>query len=345
MTTVYYVVNPATPHGRAVIGFARAFLSFAHDVLRRDRLRDLKYVVFTDEDGARNADKYTREPDVLRMIDDLRHLSGVCFDVPTGLYDHLKRVIVLCLRLYKPEDRVMSVRATAHEFIHLMTVPDEGSIIDGFIRMLASDVAEFREVVETVMGCHNKGVELRLASEETLKRLAELEPEFRELVDKCCDNFAIFRLETRRFAIQIVAEYIALNYFVLLHRFPVLRFRSILAMPYAYRYYVEHLLNRYMEAVTKIAISSAYAYHRLAHPEKPASEALEAEKAMDEKVGSLRKRIWYGDQPRLKGFIHEVFLSILAKRTVLPADVAPSYPELYYEVIHLAREVAPIPTT
>jgi hypothetical protein len=343
MTTVYYVVNPATQHGRSVIGFARAFLSFAHEVFRRDRLRDLKYVVFTDEDGARNADKYTREPDVLRMIDDLRHLSGVCWSTPTGLYDTLERVIVLCLRLYKPEDRVMSVRATAHEFIHHMTVPNEGSIMDGFIRMLTSDVAEFREVVETVMGCYNKGVELRLASEETLKRLAELEPEFRELVDKCCDNFSIFRLETRKFAIQIVAEYIALNYFVLLHRFPVLRFRSILAMPYVFKYYVEHLATLFMEAVSTLAVNSAHAYHRLAHPEKPAEETVAFTMSVEGKVGGLRKKLQYGDHPKLRGFIHDVFLSTLRSPTVFPADVAPKYPEIYYEVMHLAREVAPVP--
>jgi hypothetical protein len=343
VTTVYYVVNPATPHGRSVIGFARAFLSFAHEVFKPYRLVDLRYVVFTDEDGARNPEKYARDEKALKLIDDLKRLSGVCDYVATGLFDTYERSVVLCLRLYTPKDRMLSLRASAHEFIHFMTVPIESLLREGFVRALSSDIPEFRDVVGVIMACYDRARELTEAGEEVRKRLAELEPELRSLEDKCYSNFTDFKLSTQWFLVQFIAEYIALNYFVLLQRFPVLSIRSILAMPYEYRYYVERLVSGLTETVAKLVIGSAYAYHRLAHPEKPVEEALAFARSMDEKVGRLWKKMQFGDLPKLRGFIHDVFLSTLRSTTVFPADVAPKYPEIYYEVMHLVREVAPIP--
>jgi hypothetical protein len=343
MTTIYYVVNPATAHGRAVIGFARAFLSFAYEVFRSYRMRDLKYVVFTDEDGARNPEKYTRDEKAVKLIEALRRYAGVCEYSPTGLFDTYEWSVLLCLRLYTPKDRVASVRASAHEFIHFMTVPLESLLIDGFVRSLSTDIPEFRDVVGVVTACYDRTRELTEAGEEARKRLAELEPELRRLEDKCASNYNSFRQSTRWFLVQFIAEYIALNYFVLLQRFPVLSIRSILAMPYVFMYYVEHIVTGFMEKVAKLAPDSAYAYHRLAHPEKPVEEALDFARSVDEKVGRLWKKLRYGDHPKLRGFIHEVFLSTLRSTAVFPADVAPKYPEIYYEVMHLVREVAPIP--
>jgi len=336
MTTVYYVVNPATPHGRAVIGFGRAFLSFVHEVLRSYRLNDLRYVVFTDADGATYPERYTRDEKVLKLIDALRRNAGVCLDLPTGLYDTNERAVILCLRLYKPKDKVVSLRASAHEFIHFMTVPNDSIIIDGFVRALAYDCPEFKDVVDVIMACRDKVGELGGLSSEARKKLAEMLSDLRMLEDMCAHSFSQFRTASWIFVTQMVAEYITLNYFVLLQRLPVLSIKSILAMPYEYKYYVEYQLNNYMHTVTRVATVSAYAYHRLAHPEKPASEAQDFGRVMDEKVGSLWKKLWYGDQPKMKGFMHEVFLSILEKRTVFPVDVAPKYPEIYYEVMYLA---------
>jgi hypothetical protein len=343
MTTVYYVVNPATPHGRAVIGFARSFLNFAYEVFKPYRLVDMKYVVFTDEDGARNPEKYTRDVKALKLIDDLKRYSGVCEYSPSGLFDTYEWSVVLCLRLYTPMDRVASVRVSAHEFIHFMTVPLESLLIDGFVRSLSTDIPEFRDVVEVVTACYDRTRELEEAGEEVRKRLAELVPELRKFEDICVGNYNTFRQATRNFLVQFIAEYIALNYFVLLQRFPVLSIRSILAMPYVFKYYVEHLATLFMEAVSTLAVNSAHAYHRLAHPEKPAEETVAFTMSVEGKVGGLRKKLQYGDHPKLRGFIHDVFLSTLRSPTVFPADVAPKYPEIYYEVMHLAREVAPVP--
>jgi hypothetical protein len=345
MTTVYYVVNPATQHGRAVIGFARSFLNFAYEVFKPYRLVDMKYIVFTDEDGARNPEKYTRDEKALKLIDDLKRFSGVCESVATGLYDHAELSVVLCLRLYTPKDRMVSLRASAHEFIHFMTVPLESLLREGFVRALSSDIPEFRDVVGVVMACYDRARELTEAGEEARKRLAELEPELRRLEDTCYNNFTDFRLSTQWFLVQFIAEYIALNYFVLLQRFPVLSIRSILAMPYEYSYYVRRQVSVFTETVTRLATGSAYAYHRLAHPEKPVEEALAFTRSVDEKVGRLWKKLQYGDLPKLRGFIHDVFLSTLRSPTVFPVDVAPKYPEIFYEVMLLAREVAPIRTT
>jgi len=343
VTTIYYVVNPATTHGRAVIGFARAFLSFAYEVFKPYRLADMKYVVFTDEDGARNPERYTRDEKALKLIDVFRRQAGVCEHHATGLYDTVEKSMVLCLRLYSPMDRIASVRASAHEFIHFMTAPAEGAIREGFVRALTSDIPEFRDVVEVVMGCYDRVRELEEAGEEVRKRLAELEPELRSLEDKCSSNFSEFRLASWIFTAQVVAEYIAINYFVLLQRFPVLSIRSILAMPYEYRFYIDYLVTRFTETVAKLATGSAYAYHRLRYPEKKVEDALSFVRSIDEKVAGFRSKLRYGDLAKMRGFIHDLLLSILRSRTVFPADVAPKYPEIFYEVVHLARKVAPVP--
>jgi hypothetical protein len=343
MTTVCYVVNPATQHGRAVIGFGRAFLSFAYEVFKPYRLADMKYVVFTDEDGARNPERYTRDEKALKLIDDLKRYAGVCEHNPTGLYDLDVLSVVLCLRLYTPMDRVASVRVSVHEFIHFMTVPLESLLIDGFVRGLSTDIPEFRDVVGVITACYDRVRELEEAGEEVRKRLAELVPELRKFEDICASNYKTFRQATRNFLVQFIAEYIALNYFVLLQRFPALSIRSILAMPYVFKFYVERLVALFMEAVSTLAVNSAHAYHRLAHPEKPVEETVAFTTSVEGKVGRLWEKLRYGDLPKLRGFIHDVFLSTLRSTTVFPADVAPKYPEIYYEVMHLAREVAPIP--
>jgi hypothetical protein len=242
-------------------------------------------------------------------------------------------------------DRVASVRVSAHEFIHFMTVPLESLLIDRFVRVLSSDIPEFRDVVGVVTACYDRTRELVEASEEVRKRLAELVPELRKFEDICVGNYNTFRQATRNFLVQFIAEYIALNYFVLLQRFPVLSIRSILAMPYEYSYYVRRQVSVFTETVTRLATGSAYAYHRLAHTEKPVEEALAFTRSVDEKVGRLWKKLQYGDHPKLRGFIHDVFLSTLRSPTVFPADVAPKYPEIFYEVMLLAREIAPIRTT
>jgi hypothetical protein len=339
MTVIHYVVDPASPHGRAVVSFTRSFLRFAYDVFKRYRLEHLKYLIVTDRDGAVNPKKYTKDSKVIKLINSFLKISGICANVPTGLYDVNENAIVLCLRLHDLKDKVLSIRATSHEFVHFMIHPDIDRVIDGFVRALASDIPEFRDAVEVVTACYNKAWETIELGSEARKRLAELMPELKTLEDICISGFNKFKNATWLFVSQILAEYIALNYFVFLHKLPVLRIGSILDLPYIYSYYVDYIVFIYMETVASVASDSAYAYHRLRYPEKPVEEATRFEATIDEKVGLFMKKLRYGDHPKLKGFIHETFLSILERGTVFPADLAPKYPELYGDVVSVVRAV------
>jgi hypothetical protein len=314
-------------------------MRFAYDVFKRYRLERLKYLIITDRDGAEKPEKYTKDSKVIKLIKDLIKFSGICAQVPTGIYDVNENAIVLCLRLHDPMDKVLSIRATSHEFIHFVIHPDIGRVVEGFVRVLASDIPEFRDVVEVVTACHDKAWETIELGSEARKRLAEVVPELKTLENICISGFKRFRNASWLFVSQFLAEYITLNYFVFLHRLPVLRIESILALPYIYSYYVDYIMFTFVESVAKVVTDSAYAYHRLKYPEKPAEEATRFEADMDRKFGLFVKKLRYGDHPKLKGFIHETFLSILERRTVFPADLAPKYPELYGDVVSVVRAV------
>jgi hypothetical protein len=339
MTVIHYIVDPFTPHGRAVISFTRSFVRFAYDVFRRYRLRLLDHLIVTDMYGAVNPERFTKDSKVLKLIEDLRTLSGVCTEAPTGLYSVYDYAIVLCLKLEDRVDKALSLKVAAHEFIHFMTHAIRDWVIEGFMRALASDIPAFKDIVDIVTACYDKASETVKLGTEARKRLAESVPELKDLEDTCVEGFQRFRAATWRFVSQIVAEYIALNYFVLLHRLPVLRIESILSLPVYFRYYAEYLVSYFLDTIAEVVPRVAYAYYRLSYPEKPATEAHLRATEFNTVIKVFTEELKHGDHPKLKGFMHETLLSMLSSGAVLPADVAPKYPELYEDVKAVAKVI------
>jgi len=339
MTLIHYVVDPFSVHGREVIAFTKAFIRFAYDVFKNYRLQLLDHLIVTDRYGAANPERYTKDPKVLKLIELLKERSGTCETSSSGLYSVLDYAIVLCLKLDTPLDKALSLSTAAHEFTHFMTEPYRDRVVEGFVRALASDISEFKEIVDIVVACYDKTQELLELSSEARKRLAEVVPELKSLEDTCVIGFRRFRDATWKFASELVAEYIALNYFVFLNRLPMLRIGSILTLPYVFRHYVQYMIDRYIEEIAKIAKSSAYAYYRLQYPEKPAVEAEERARKYNTMVDLFLEKLIVGDHPKLKGFMHEILLLMIKSGAVLPADLAPKYPELYSDVMPVVRSM------